>query len=61
MKIKWNKKQQKEYDKYLNEQMKILTNHFSRITLRLINKIYQINSCSIKSKEDKKNGNTSRT
>ncbi len=33
-----NEDNQKLYDKYMNEQLKILTGHFQRIMLRILNK-----------------------
>lgn len=37
-----NKEKQKEYEKYMDEQIKILRGHFGRIMLRLINKISKL-------------------
>jgi len=36
-----NKKQQKEYDKFMNEQFRILEGHFKRCMLRVINKYHE--------------------
>ena len=37
-----NKKNQKEYDKFLNEQFKILEGHFQRCLLRCYNKLIKL-------------------
>jgi len=44
MVLKMNKKQQKEWDRYMNEQYKILKGHFDRIFCKLLNKVYELNS-----------------
>lgn len=52
MKIKRNEitdEQKAEYDKYMNEQFKILEGHFIRIMLRCYNKFSEISN-----KEDEK-------
>lgn len=36
------KKHQKEFEEYLSEQVKIMHGHFSRIMLRLINKMSEL-------------------
>lgn len=41
-KMKLTKAQQKEYEEYLDEQIKILHHHFSLIMIRLINKAGEI-------------------
>lgn len=40
--MKLTKAQQKEYEEYLDEQIKILHHHFSLIMIRLINKAGEI-------------------
>lgn len=38
------KKQQKEYDKFVNEQFRILREHFNRCTQRCFNKYHKLNA-----------------
>lgn len=37
-----NEKQKKEYNKFVNEQFKILKGHFSRCMLRCFNKYFEM-------------------
>lgn len=37
------KKSQKEYEKFMSEQIKILTEHFQRAMLRCLNKLSELN------------------
>jgi len=43
-----NKKNQKEYEKFYNEQMSILNSHASRIFQRIINKFFELEGGKLK-------------
>ncbi len=42
-----NKEQQEEYNKFLNEQMRIFEGHASRLGLRICNKIAELSKVEV--------------
>ena len=47
------KRKQKEYEKFMNEQFRILEGHFKRIMLKCHNKFYELEGSDIQGKENK--------